>query len=1069
MTKSTRLQRILLTVLISTGLILSGPSYAQTGIAPKPLNTSFLLDFAQKLFDRGEYDEAQTLLKRILKTDPENPPVKRLLKTVEDQLNLRSTVSFKESRPSDIASDIIFIQKNVLLFERRNRELEFAIRKVLQENMFLYQTLSRRNQDLMALRKKFFGYEADGSLSSPSAAVEKTSEILNTYQEEISQRDREFTKRNQEIARMMKEVGKSGAVFNDDKEMSEQMDTAVNALEWKNDLVEKRSYLVEKAITLYEKNKDLSLLNSELTAVSQSLKEANQNYGQTVSEYELKIEKLNNVWVQDKARQQMEIDQLKSQIKNEKVKLMASRLDRAADPTADEMNGALDGNPNVVVSPKSKVSKVPSAAKEGPVKKAQSDQQAKAEDAALIDKDVSTEPLDPQSQIKRLEAELARKEQELSERSLMFDAKIRELKSGWAQEKDVLQEAVTERRRKSDYELAVDDSLKGTDTYRNLIQELDYLKDQLSMREKQVYKFQKEMLEHTSEVELLQKKLNQRDSLVADMDALIVAKDQQIAALKKEIVVKIAQVREKDAEIETLKARNVSLEGLKDLNKRTVDIKKPVPSEAGSSVDKLKGLVSELEGSLGAAQNAGEAQELKEQLSEALKTLQEKDRDIRSLRKQLEADKGMTDLRSGSGDKKAESTRIKGYQDTINDLKERLSVAVAQGREAEKELQSAMKKLSAMVEETRKSQDKSQDKTATKRLEDLTRRFAELTSQLDQQSADFDSQLNTMKDQLARKDSQIADLMARLELKEKQVDQFYSTLEQATQKLNAKSTGRSQKPTPSVLSEVKANPQEELKTQDEWDPADNDVYALQQRLSTLSKELRFTQDELVERTKEKGELQNRLKQKELEYVKPLSEKDIVNLEKELAVFRQQSDLTKTTIRLQQESLEKSQKEVDRKERSLKSILDQSEKLRSQIEDYRSTVKEKDEQIALQQKALDHEIKKNDTLTRKLREIQKTAVYDQERDAGKSQSMADLKKDLETYEIRERDYKRQINDIQEQLKSSYVMIEDGEKRVAVLKKRLSIREGRIAELQKELDRIKEDYKKAAEDQTAERMK
>lgn len=1079
MTKSTRLQRILLTVLISTGLILSGPSYAQTGIAPKPLNTSFLLDFAQKLFDRGEYDEAQTLLKRILKTDPENPPVKRLLKTVEDQLNSKVSAVSKVSRPSEIAADIILIQKNVLVFERRNRDLEFAIRKTLQENMFLYQTLSRRNQDLLALRKKFFGYEGEESLSSSSPVMEKTNEILNTYQEEISQRDREFTKRNQEIARMMKEVGKADTAFKDNKEVSADMDSASNALEWKNDLMEKRSYLVEKAVTLYEKNKDLTLLLAELAAVSKSLKEANVNYGDTVSEYELKIQKLNNVWVQDKAKQQVEIDRLKEQIKNEKVKVLASRLSSDKDrdmAIADDKDARAH-------STKEKIVPKPKADKSQPVKMGAvfdktvtTSQGLKNEEGKTKDKklsqDVAVDP-DPQSEIKRLQAEVARKEQELNERSRIFDAKIRELKSSWAQDKTISQKAITGRTSKSSFVPDDSDPFKDSDTYRNLIQELDYLKDQLSMREKEVYKFQKEMLGHTSQVENLQKKLSQSETRLASMDALIVVKDQQIAALKKELVVKISEIREKDAQIETLKARNVSLEGLKDLNKRTVDIKTAPASndEATSSVEKLKGLVSELEGSLVASPStsSAEAEGLKEQLKEALETLQEKDRDIQSLRKQLEADKSMADLKADPGGRKIESSRIKGYQENINDLKERLSVAVAQREQAEKELQETTKKLSEMVEDARQSKAQSGDAASVEKLEYFTQSIANLQGQMKRQSSDFKIQLKSLKGQLAQKDKEIVELKSRLQFKEKEVEQFYSTLEQATEKLNAKSISRDQKPTPAVLDGKEQQKDSQDNDQQEWDPKDNEVYSLQQRLNTLSKELRFTQDELAQRTKEKGQLQNQLKEKESESADPLTQKDIVELENQLAAFRQQSDLTKTTIRLQQESLEKSQKEVDRKERSLKSILDQSEKLRKQTDDFKSTVKEKDEQIALQQKALDHEIKKNDTLTKKLREIQKTANYDQERESGKSRSMTELKENLETYEIRERDYKRQINDIQDQLKTSYVMIEDGEKRVAVLKKRLAIREERIAELQKELDAIKEGFNSPKEDRSVDQNK
>ena len=186
-------------------------------MALRPLSTGFLLEFAQKLVDRGEYDEAQNVLMKILKSEPENPPVKRLLKTVENQKTSQGIAS-KGSRPSDIASDTIFIQKNVLLFERRNRDLEFAIRKILQDNIFLYQTLSRRNHELLELRKRFFGYDDNASNQASSGSVQKTNEILNAYQDQIAQRDLTFVQRNQEISRIMKEVGKIGDVLKEHKE-----------------------------------------------------------------------------------------------------------------------------------------------------------------------------------------------------------------------------------------------------------------------------------------------------------------------------------------------------------------------------------------------------------------------------------------------------------------------------------------------------------------------------------------------------------------------------------------------------------------------------------------------------------------------------------------------------------------------------------------------------------------------------------------------------------------------------------------------------------------------------------
>ena len=76
MKKTTYLQRIVFTVLISANMTFATLSQAQT-MSTRPLTAGFLFEFAQKLFGRGEVDEAQTVLKKILKSEPENSSVQR--------------------------------------------------------------------------------------------------------------------------------------------------------------------------------------------------------------------------------------------------------------------------------------------------------------------------------------------------------------------------------------------------------------------------------------------------------------------------------------------------------------------------------------------------------------------------------------------------------------------------------------------------------------------------------------------------------------------------------------------------------------------------------------------------------------------------------------------------------------------------------------------------------------------------------------------------------------------------------------------------------------------------------
>lgn len=1003
------------------------PSHAQSAIAAKPLSTGFLFEFAQRLFDRGELDEAQDVLEKILRADPQNSSVKRLLANIEKQKTAKVTLGSKVTQPSDIASDIMFIQKNVVQLEHSNRDLEFTIRRTLQENAFLFQTLSHRNHELLDLRKKFFGYEGPAQ-DANRPSMQKANDILDSYEQQIAQRDRTFMKRNQEISRIMKDAGAANSLLKKSNQAVNDMDSSANALEWKNDLTEKRSYLIEKALTLYEKHKDLTVLHTELSAVSKSLKEANESYGNTVQEYEAKIQKLNNVWVQDKAKQQSEIDGLKEQIKNEKVKMYTSRLNPAKDESEEINLDNLSETPEAdrVEKPKSSSdtalkAKTGEAAKDMKTQTAGLDQKKptavataeKARPSANADSKVKA---DPQSEIKRLQAELFRKQKELDDRSRQFDAKIRELKGGWAQEKTIERQALV----RDNPEFSSETNSSQTS---EILQQLDDLKDQLSLKENEIQKFQDEMANHAAQFEDLQKKLNERDNRLAQMDTLIAAKDKQILSLTKELKDKVQVINKQNTIIDELRARTAAQTEVKDLGKRVVAVKSTAGGDQDEKpVDELKALVAELESRIGP--DAGPAdylEDIKSQLAGSLETIEQKDREIEELKAQLD-DQKLSDLKS-SDDGKVMDARVKDYEQTIKSLNDRLAEAASKRLGAEKNLQEANKKLTALVDDMKKSKEADAG-ASSKRVEDLTKKIAELTSQVNEQNATFDLQLQTLRDKIALKNTEISGLKVKLAEKEKQVQQFYESLEQATEKLKS----------PSSSPVVSANIKEPIKEKasGDWDPADNDVYSLQQRLNTLSKELDSTREELA-RTKESGG----------------PGKNLGKLEKELALFKQQSELTKTTIKLQRANLAKSQKEAAQKERSLKLVMGQLEKLKGQVGDYKATIKEKNDQIVLQQKALDHETQKNDTLNKKLRNITKTIGSEQELETEQDKSTSELRDSLKTYEIRERDYKRQISEIQDQLNSSYVMIEDSENRIATLKQRLAVREERIAQLEEEL--------------------
>lgn len=582
------------------------------------------------------------------------------------------------------------------------------------------------------------------------------------------------------------------------------------------------------------------------------------------------------------------------------------------------------------------------------------------------------------------------------------------------------------------------------------------------MRESELSKFHNEMTDHTTQLDELQAKLASRESRLAQMDELIVTKDQQIEALKKELVLKVTEIKQKNLLIGELQAKLAEPQTvIKDMNKRVV-VMKNTDDIKKQPVEELKDLVAELESQLGTdPKTKAPAEDLKQQLTESLNLIQQKDKEIQALKAKLDDDKKLNEFRSLNADKKKLDDQVRNYQNDVESLKKQLADAVKQRKEAEKNWDDASKKLVTMAEELKKSQAGSA--SSAQRINEYIKKVEDLNGQLKEQSSNFSAQLQSLKDKIAQKDEEIAGLKNQLADKDRQVQQFYESLEKATQKLNSKSNLRlDQKPTDSAISDLETRPGKKSdapKVKDsKWDPANNDAFALQQRLDTLSKELKFTQDQLADRTKEAGELNKKLKEKKVQPVPEVAAKKVDNadqlskLQKELDLIKQQSDLTKTTIKIQQDKLSRSQKDVSLKEKTLKTIVDQLNKMRRQVDDYKSTIKEKDEQISLQKKALEHETKKNDTLNKKLRDITETIGADTEFDGVKGKaSAAGLKSSLKTYEIRERDFKKQINDIQEQLKASYVMIEDGEARIKNLKQRLSVREERISELEKELQR------------------
>ncbi len=286
---------------------------AQPAFIQRPMDSAFLLELAQRLVARGEYAEARGILDKVSQIEPDNAAVQELLAKVEKAPSVKVVPTINAR---DIASDIAAIQKNIQRYERRNRDMEFLIRQLVQENDILSKTLARRNRSLLDLMKKVYGEGAE--LPEVVLDSQHSQQILSGYQDQIAQRDRELVSRNQELSHIVQQINQvNDSLKNNELDpvpLSREQTAMEDAQHLSRDLKEKRGYLVDKSLALMGKSRDLQLLQSEMTTFSGTLKDADDKYAAAIKEYDAKIETLKESWAADKSNQQAEIHELRDQL-----------------------------------------------------------------------------------------------------------------------------------------------------------------------------------------------------------------------------------------------------------------------------------------------------------------------------------------------------------------------------------------------------------------------------------------------------------------------------------------------------------------------------------------------------------------------------------------------------------------------------------------------------------------------------------------------------------------------------------------------------------------------------------
>ncbi len=342
-----RANRNIPVVLLSL-VILSASASAQPLLQRPAAESAFLVDLAQRMVARGEISEARGIVDKLRENDPDNPALQELTEQVQARTKAnQQPAASAASRSREIASDIRAIQQNIQRYERSNRDMEFLVRQLVQENDMLAQTLARRNRSLLELMKKVYG--EDAVLPEVNVDMERTRLIINGYQDQIVERDRQLLARNQEMSDIVGQINQLNEslkaeeveIVDEAAELTREQTPPAGDEAFANGLKDKRGHLVDKSLVLIDKSHDLSLMKDELTRFAILLKDTDSKYAQAIKEYDARIEKLKEDWAQDKSRQKEEVLKLREEIsgKNKELALLQNKVTAQAPLLSERKEG----------------------------------------------------------------------------------------------------------------------------------------------------------------------------------------------------------------------------------------------------------------------------------------------------------------------------------------------------------------------------------------------------------------------------------------------------------------------------------------------------------------------------------------------------------------------------------------------------------------------------------------------------------------------------------------------------------------------------------------------------------
>ncbi|MBF0594265.1 MAG: hypothetical protein HQL22_04790 [Candidatus Omnitrophica bacterium] len=280
--------------LLLLGLILctgpAGSSFAQAYQG----QIAFLEQFATRLYERGDYAGAMKEFERIARIDPRNASAIEHLKLIADKTGIKPAAAINPLAQIDtIIGDINVLKENISLYDTDNRDLEYLIRNLINENDALYAALQTRSRELATDLAKNTGvsynqaYDSLMKNFSPERIAQhphQSNDLLALTREQSPQvsvnvppaangRSTNVTAPDtivtaDEVETLIQNV------IAQKKSLAPNPQTQAMAATLEN----KRDVLIDKAVTQLDKHENLNTIKSTLLEVNKSLKEIDAYY-----------------------------------------------------------------------------------------------------------------------------------------------------------------------------------------------------------------------------------------------------------------------------------------------------------------------------------------------------------------------------------------------------------------------------------------------------------------------------------------------------------------------------------------------------------------------------------------------------------------------------------------------------------------------------------------------------------------------------------------------------------------------------------------------------------------------